>query len=77
MSYKLSQHGSTVRRLADNADVPLNAPGNRDYEEYQRWLAQGNTPLPADPPPAPTDLADAIMALPPAKRAALKAWLLS
>jgi hypothetical protein len=42
----------TILRLADNAFIPQ-APGNRDYAEYQAWLAKGNTPLPAPAPPAP------------------------
>ena len=38
-----------VIRLSDNAFIP-NAPGNRDWEEYQQWLAQGNQPEDADTP---------------------------
>lgn len=49
--YKLSSIG--VRRI-DGAEIPSD-PANRDWQEYLRWLAQGNTPLPADPPPAPVD----------------------
>jgi hypothetical protein len=45
--YKVINIG--VRR-ADGAEIP-NDPGNRDWQDYLRWLAQGNTPLPADPLP--------------------------
>ena len=50
MNYKLKDDG--VVRLDDDAHIP-NAPGNRDWREYQEWLAEGNAPLPADPPPPP------------------------
>jgi hypothetical protein len=48
--YQLTS-GDSILRLSDNAFIPQ-APGNRDYAEYQAWLAKGNTPLPA-PAPAP------------------------
>ena len=50
--YKLIKNSLTneiesVQRLSDTAFIPF-APGNRDYQEYLEWLAQGNTPEPAD-----------------------------
>ena len=36
-----------VKRLADGASIPM-TPGNRDYQEYLEWIAEGNTPTPAN-----------------------------
>ncbi len=43
------QEPSTVLRLSDNAFIPFD-PGNRDYQEYLSWVAEGNQ---ADPAKAP------------------------
>ena len=34
-----------IRRLPDMALIP-NDPENTDWQQYQLWLSQGNTPLP-------------------------------
>ena len=36
-----------VIRIADNAFIPFN-PDNADYQAYLKWVAEGNTPEPAD-----------------------------
>jgi hypothetical protein len=51
--YKLNQlhpinkKQTSVTRLADNACIPFDHD-NADYQEYLKWVAEGNEPLPAE-----------------------------
>ncbi len=48
MAYKLGRFVGVIR-LADGASIP-ECENNTDWIEYKEWLAQGNTPAPAQTP---------------------------
>ena len=39
----------SVQRVSDTAFIPFD-PDNTDYQAYLKWVAEGNTPQPADEP---------------------------
>ena len=45
--YRLLETQKHVQRIADNAIIPFDSD-NRDYQEYLEWVAEGNTPDPAE-----------------------------
>lgn len=44
-TYKLIYQNVVLR--SDGWSIPTD-PQNTDYQQYLRWLEEGNTPLPAD-----------------------------
>jgi hypothetical protein len=56
--YQLTATDAVVIRTADQANIP-NDSANRDWVEYQDWLAAGGVPDPYVPPPLSLPVPDA------------------
>ena len=43
----ITSEDDVIIRIADNAAIPKDKD-NIDYQKYLDWVAEGNTPVPAD-----------------------------
>ena len=49
---KITDKDASIHRLTDNAFIPFD-PANTDYQEFLKWVAEGNEPAPPDEPESP------------------------
>jgi len=45
IKYPTGEMAKGLKRLVDNAFIPKD-PANTDYQEYLKWVAEGNQPEP-------------------------------
>lgn len=53
-TYKNSLGGENIQRVNEDGSITTfcSNPANTDYQEYLKWVAEGNEPQPADEPNA-------------------------
>ena len=57
--YQLTHRPDIIFKIEGNLYIPTH-PGNVDYQEYLKWVAEGNTAAPyVAPPPTPFELREA------------------
>ncbi len=44
-----NEYSNLILKVDSNSFIPKDT-ANTDYQEYLKWLEEGNTPLPADEP---------------------------
>ena len=47
--YKITQNNNCILLIEKNSFIPFDS-ANTDYQEYLKWLSEGNEPIPADEP---------------------------
>lgn len=54
MQYYIQNEYGSVGIVGENISIPADE-ANTDYQAYLAWVAEGNTPNPYIPPPAPPE----------------------
>jgi hypothetical protein len=64
MTYTLTANPNIVVRDSDQAHIPFD-PGNKDYQAYLAWVAEGNKATPYVPSNVPPSTGESAPVVPP------------